>query len=44
MVDDNKELENRAIKERAAYVVGLFQNVAEEQGIELKLRRKSKKE
>lgn len=42
MIDDNKELENWVIKEKAAYVVGLFEDVAKEQGIELKLRKKPK--
>lgn len=42
-ITDNTELNNLSLKEKAAYVVQLFQNVATQQDILLKLRKRPSK-
>lgn len=42
-IDDNEEADNLTIKDKAVYAAGLFQLAAENENIELKLRKKSNK-
>ena len=37
---ENTSLDNSTIKEKAEYVVSLFQNVADQKGLTLKIRKK----
>lgn len=39
-LSSNKDIQNMPIKEKAAYAVAQFQNVADKKGVELKLRKK----
>jgi hypothetical protein len=40
LIENTPDLESFAPKEKATYVAGLFQNVAKQKNIELKLRKK----
>jgi len=37
---NNKDLDSLPLKEKTAYVVGLFKNIAKERNIEIKLNKK----
>ena len=39
-IESNPELEKFTFKEKSSFVAGLFQNVAKQKNIELKLRKK----